>query len=164
MFRRIARSTVLSVACLLPVSAALLYRALADEAGDTSEREVIECNLGDVAPGAKISHTVSIPNQSAEVRTVKAITKDCTCLSLELTAKRIQPGGEEELNVEYSTPTHRGPIEHVLNVAYNDSPASTVIIVTATVGAWVELDQDEIDFAAVCVGDEVQKDVVLEVR
>ena len=163
MFRRIRKSVVPTAACLLPVCAALLYRMLPDEASQPPRREVIECDLGDVPPGTKIDRVVKIRNHTHQTRSVKSIIQHCSCFSaLKLSRNQPPPGEHCELMFQLASPTARGRIEQTLDVTYHERLPPTVIVVRGTVGGWVDVDRDKIDFAEVCVGKTAEQDLVID--
>lgn len=132
--------------------------------GSDGDFQIIECQLGDVAPDSKIERTIRLPNPTRETLVIEKVTADCACLSRRLDADTIPPGGHSELHVVYATPAQRGRFEHKLLLCYAGVRRTTIVELTGTIGEWVHVDPQEVDFAEVCIGRWADRIVVVRVR
>lgn len=123
--------------------------------------EVVDCDLGDVAPNMNIQRTIQIPNRTGHRLSIRSITRDCNCVVLEVTPLAVEPGGSFDLRLQYLTPALAGPFQQVIGVNYYETAVPTLVLLSGTVGAWVQVDPAEIDFSDVCAGSTASREVLV---
>lgn len=92
--------------------------------------EVGECELGEVPPEAKIVRTIALANTSGRPLTIRSIQRDCQCTVETVSDKRILPGQTVQTQVEYTTPAASGPIQHAIQIDYEETERPTVVLLS----------------------------------
>ncbi len=150
---------VVLLSLLLGVSTVFLVGNAKPEA-----RNLIDVDLGEVIPGAKIEKTITVPNKSSKLLTIKSVTTDCSCIMQEVDRKTVLPGESAQVRVQYLTPQTRGETQHILEVKYEGKASPTTILLHGTVGAWASVEPLAIDFATVSAGESVRREVLVKVK
>lgn len=126
--------------------------------------EVVECELGEVPPEAKIVRTIALANTRGPPLTIRSIQRDCQCTVETVSDKRILPGQTVQTQVEYTTPAASGPIQHAIQIDYEETERPTVVLLSGTVGTWVEARPAQLDFGDVCAGEVAEREVVFRLK
>jgi hypothetical protein len=156
---------IIALCCLVTIGGLVAFRMLpasnALQAGQ--QPDVIECDLGDVPPSTRITKTLSIPNKTNSLLTIKSVSKDCSCVSQHLDRTEILPNESAVLTVQYNAPIARGPFHHVIEVSFADNKEAPTVFLSGTVGAWAEVQPATLNFSEVRAGHRVSKELIIEV-
>lgn len=132
----------------------------------------VNVDAGRVAEGEKITHTFKVTNKGEAALEILGVEPSCGCTSTKW-SKKISPGGSGQIEAEITTDgmtalsrtfdeTMR--ISKTITVKSNDlSQPQVVLTVTATVAPEIVLSEPEIFFGVVPPGQEVSKDLLVEI-
>lgn len=104
----------------------LLGSYLAACAGGSPELTLTETEvqLGEVVNGEVVVLSLPVHNTGSADLVIEAVSSSCGCTSAEIQPKRIAPGGEGSLHIEYDSGAHGpeevGPIMRQIFIASND--------------------------------------------
>lgn len=77
-------------------------------------------NIGDIKQGQKKSSVVYIKNVGKKELVINDIKSSCDCIKTEISSKRLAPGEEEKLTIEFDSAGKTGKISRSLVLVTND--------------------------------------------
>ena len=160
--RRFSRVAIASSVCVLIFCLVGVYFIL--RVSGKNDQELVVSDWGDLPPGTMVSRPISIPNPTSRTRTIKRITKDCACVVEQGDCQSIPAKQTVRLDIQLKVPSLQESIQHWLQVFYEQTQESTLVLITGTVAGWVEIDRPTIDFSEVVAGSTAQQILNVKVK
>ena len=160
--RRFSRVAIASSVCVLIFCLVGVYFIL--RVSGKNDQELVVSDWGDLPPGTMVSRPISIPNPTSRPHTIKRITKDCACVVEQGDCQSIPAKQTVRLDIQLKLPSLQESIQHWLQVFYEQTQESTLVLITGTVAGWVEIDRPTIDFSEVVAGSTAQQILNVKVK